>query len=293
MRKSLDDLLNGTDVAGGGRGAQGRLQRSRRGRRGRRRRPHRPYPSRVSNSSSPRAPGWCSSPTWGAPGGRIVPEFTLTPVSRRLAGCLKTSVRFLAHTGRPGRCGCGRGCGHAGGLGAPVGEHPLPPPERRATTPVWPPIGRGGPITTSWMRSARRTGPTHRRSGWHAPCGRRVARRWPGDWCNAKLTVLGQALVRSRPARLSRSLEGAKVSGKIEVIEGMLRNVDSLLVGGAMANTFFRAMGLETGASESGCRSRRHRGAAPCGGRSPDRASGRRRGRPRRRGGCRHPRGRA
>jgi phosphoglycerate kinase len=44
-------------------------------------------------------------------------------------------------------------------------------------------------------------------------------------------------------------LGGAKVSGKIDVISALLPRVDRLLVGGAMANTFFRAMDLDTGAS--------------------------------------------
>jgi phosphoglycerate kinase len=44
-------------------------------------------------------------------------------------------------------------------------------------------------------------------------------------------------------------LGGAKISGKIDVIETLLPRVDHLLIGGAMANTFFRALGLETGKS--------------------------------------------
>ncbi len=44
-------------------------------------------------------------------------------------------------------------------------------------------------------------------------------------------------------------LGGAKISGKIDVIRALLPRVDRLLVGGAMANTFFRALGLEVGAS--------------------------------------------
>jgi phosphoglycerate kinase len=44
-------------------------------------------------------------------------------------------------------------------------------------------------------------------------------------------------------------LGGAKISGKIDVIEQLLPQVDQLLVGGAMACTFFKAMGLETGTS--------------------------------------------
>jgi phosphoglycerate kinase len=42
---------------------------------------------------------------------------------------------------------------------------------------------------------------------------------------------------------------GAKISGKIDVIQNLLPRVDRLLIGGAMANTFFRAMGLGTGTS--------------------------------------------
>ncbi|MDX1568460.1 MAG: phosphoglycerate kinase [Longimicrobiales bacterium] len=44
-------------------------------------------------------------------------------------------------------------------------------------------------------------------------------------------------------------LGGAKISGKIDAVESFLPRVDRLLVGGAMANTFFRALGLETGSS--------------------------------------------
>jgi phosphoglycerate kinase len=44
-------------------------------------------------------------------------------------------------------------------------------------------------------------------------------------------------------------LGGAKVSDKIQVIESLLPRVDSLLVGGGMAYTFFRAQGLATGKS--------------------------------------------
>jgi phosphoglycerate kinase len=42
---------------------------------------------------------------------------------------------------------------------------------------------------------------------------------------------------------------GAKISSKIGVVSELLPRVDRLLIGGAMANTFFRALGLDTGAS--------------------------------------------
>jgi len=44
-------------------------------------------------------------------------------------------------------------------------------------------------------------------------------------------------------------LGGAKISGKIDVIEQLLPKVDKLIIGGAMACTFFKAMGVETGKS--------------------------------------------
>ena len=44
-------------------------------------------------------------------------------------------------------------------------------------------------------------------------------------------------------------LGGAKVSDKIQVIDNLLPRVDSLLVGGGMAYTFFRAQGFPTGKS--------------------------------------------
>ncbi len=63
-----------------------------------------------------------------------------------------------------------------------------------------------------------------------------------------ELQFLGSALERPRRPFLA-ILGGAKISGKIDVIEALLPRVDALLIGGAMANTFFRALGLETGAS--------------------------------------------
>ena len=42
---------------------------------------------------------------------------------------------------------------------------------------------------------------------------------------------------------------GAKVSSKLAALENMLLHVDKILIGGAMANTFLRAMGVSTGKS--------------------------------------------
>jgi phosphoglycerate kinase len=63
-----------------------------------------------------------------------------------------------------------------------------------------------------------------------------------------ELDYLGAAL--SNPSRpFVAVLGGAKISGKIDVIEQLLPRVDRLVIGGAMACTFFKAMGLEVGNS--------------------------------------------
>lgn len=63
-----------------------------------------------------------------------------------------------------------------------------------------------------------------------------------------ELRYLGRAL--TDPERpFVAILGGAKISGKIDVIEQMLPKVDRMIIGGAMACTFFRALGLETGRS--------------------------------------------
>jgi phosphoglycerate kinase len=63
-----------------------------------------------------------------------------------------------------------------------------------------------------------------------------------------ELEYLGGALENPKKPFVA-ILGGAKVSGKVDVIEQLLPKVDKLIIGGAMACTFFKAMGLETGKS--------------------------------------------
>ena len=64
----------------------------------------------------------------------------------------------------------------------------------------------------------------------------------------SELAFLGGAL--EEPKRpFVAILGGAKISGKIDVVEALLPKVDALLIGGAMACTFYKAMGFETGTS--------------------------------------------
>jgi phosphoglycerate kinase len=63
-----------------------------------------------------------------------------------------------------------------------------------------------------------------------------------------ELDYLGRAIGNAERPFIA-ILGGSKISGKIDVIEQLLPKVDGMLVGGAMACTFYRAMGLETGKS--------------------------------------------
>lgn len=64
-----------------------------------------------------------------------------------------------------------------------------------------------------------------------------------------EIKYLGEAI--ENPKRpFVTILGGAKVSDKIGVIENLLKRADSVLIGGGMANTFFKAQGYAMGASK-------------------------------------------
>ncbi|MBN2457273.1 MAG: phosphoglycerate kinase [Sedimentisphaerales bacterium] len=63
-----------------------------------------------------------------------------------------------------------------------------------------------------------------------------------------ELKFLGQTLANPQKPFVA-ILGGAKVSDKIGVIENLLEKVDRILIGGAMAYTFFKAQGLAVGKS--------------------------------------------
>ena len=91
-------------------------------------------------------------------------------------------------------------------------------------------------------------GTAHRAHASTEGVARRVAESAAGFLMEKELEYLGNAT--SDPKRpYVAILGGAKISGKIDVIENLFGKVDAILIGGAMANTFFRARGWETGKS--------------------------------------------
>jgi phosphoglycerate kinase len=75
-----------------------------------------------------------------------------------------------------------------------------------------------------------------------------LEQRAAGYLMKRELDFLGDALERPRRPFVA-ILGGAKVSGKIDVISSLLPKVDTLLIGGGMAFTFYEAKGKEVGRS--------------------------------------------
>jgi len=75
-----------------------------------------------------------------------------------------------------------------------------------------------------------------------------LPQRAAGYLMKKELDFLGDAV--DNPARpFVAIIGGAKISGKIDVIEALLPKVDTLIVGGGMAFTFYKAQGQEVGGS--------------------------------------------
>jgi phosphoglycerate kinase len=75
-----------------------------------------------------------------------------------------------------------------------------------------------------------------------------ISKAASGYLLKKEIEYLGNAL-KSPKRPFTAVIGGAKISGKIEVIDSLLPKVDHLLIGGGMASTFLRAMGYETGKS--------------------------------------------
>ncbi len=75
-----------------------------------------------------------------------------------------------------------------------------------------------------------------------------LPQRAAGYLMKKELDFLGDA-VESPTRPFVAIIGGAKVSGKIDVIESLLPRVDTLIIGGGMAYTFYKARGKEIGGS--------------------------------------------
>ncbi len=177
----------------------------------------------------------------GRPKGKRVPSMSLRPVADRLAELSSTPVRFAVdcvgeearmalealHPGESGRLENLRS--HAG--------ETANDPEFARELAQWGEIYVNDAFGTAHRAHASTVGVTEY-----------FDLRVSGLLMDKELENLGSLL--ADPARpFVAILGGAKVSTKIGVISNLLDRVDSILIGGGMAFTFFAVHGLEIGAS--------------------------------------------
>ncbi len=181
----------------------------------------------------------------GRPEGRAVAELSLRPVAERLSELTAAPVTFVPAVSGPEVERAAREVGPGEAL---LLENTRFLPGETANDPglaaSWASLGsvyvndafgaahRAHASTEGVARAVRADG------------GVAVA----GPLMERELRFLGRVM--TEPERpFAAVLGGAKISGKIDVVEALLERVDRLVIGGAMANTFFLALGLETGGS--------------------------------------------
>ena len=177
----------------------------------------------------------------GRPKGRVVPEMSLAPTAVRLGellnlevglapDCVGSIVEEQAAALEPGQ--------------VMLLENLRYKPEEEANDPDFAKALAG--LGDLYVNDA--FGAAHRGHASTEGIAHHVPEAVSGLLMEREITYLDETL--RQPARpFVAILGGAKISGKIEVIENLLDKVDALIVGGGMSYTFFKAMGLEIGVS--------------------------------------------
>jgi len=177
----------------------------------------------------------------GRPKGRVVPEMSLAPTAVRLGellnlevglapDCVGSIVEERAAALEPGQ--------------VMLLENLRYKPEEEANDPDFAKALAG--LGDLYVNDA--FGAAHRGHASTEGIAHHVSEAVSGLLMEREITYLDETL--RQPARpFVAILGGAKISGKIEVIENLLDKVDALIVGGGMSYTFFKAMGLEIGVS--------------------------------------------
>ena len=181
----------------------------------------------------------------GRPGGEPDPALSLEPVAHRLSELVEGDVRFVAETSGAAVEEAGDSLAEGDFLLLENTRfHPGEKANDSDLAAAWARLGDlyvGDAFGTAHRAHASTEGLPRavRNAGGDAVAGLLMEK---------ELRFLDDAL--TDPERpFVAVLGGAKISGKIDVVQALLPRVDRLLVGGAMANTFFLALGLEVGES--------------------------------------------
>lgn len=177
----------------------------------------------------------------GRPKGKPKPEFSLRPVAGRLSELLGTNVAFATDcVGEPARAAVAAMKEGEVLLLENLRFHPGEEANDDA-------FARDlASVADFFVNDA--FGAAHRAHASTEGVTKFLSPAVAGYLLRKELDFLGRAV--GNPTRpYVAIIGGAKISGKIDVIRNLLDRVDALLVGGGMMFTFYRAQGLETGAS--------------------------------------------
>jgi phosphoglycerate kinase len=177
----------------------------------------------------------------GRPKGGPDPRYSLKPVARRLERLLRMPIRFAEDCIGPDAESLSRSLKDGEVL---LLENLRFHPEEEKNDPSFARALAG--LGDLFVNDA--FGTAHRAHASTEGVARILKPAAAGFLMEQELKHLGAAL--ENPAHpFAAILGGAKISGKIDVIQSLLGKVDRLLIGGAMMFTFLRAQGRETGRS--------------------------------------------
>ncbi|HHS97536.1 MAG TPA: phosphoglycerate kinase [Chloroflexi bacterium] len=181
----------------------------------------------------------------GRPKGKVVPELRMDPVAARLSELLGRPVRKLGDCVGPEVEAVCRALSPGEVV---LLENTRFHPEERANDPAF--AAQLASLGDLYVNDA--FGTAHRAHASTEGVARAMRERGgeavAGFLMEKELKFLGEAV--ENPERpFVAILGGAKISDKIGVIQRLLERCDRLLIGGGMANTFFKAMGFDMGES--------------------------------------------
>ncbi len=177
----------------------------------------------------------------GRPKGKPEAKYSLAPVAKKLATLTKRMVRFVASTTDDAAIAATKAL--ADGEILLLENTRFLAGEEKNDDALSRQLAMLGDV---YVNDA--FGSAHRAHASTEGVARYVKPAVAGLLMERELAYLGDALAQPRRPFVA-VLGGAKISGKIDVISALLPKVDRLIIGGAMACTFFKAMGLETGKS--------------------------------------------
>jgi len=177
----------------------------------------------------------------GRPKGKPDAKYSLAPVAERLRAVAQFPVRFCAETDTDAAIEATRALADGEVL---LLENTRFLAGEEQNDPVL--AGRLALLGDAFVNDA--FGAAHRAHASTEGVARHLKPAVAGLLMQKELEYLGSALERPRRPFVA-VLGGSKISGKIDVVESLLPRVDALLIGGAMACTFYRARGYETGTS--------------------------------------------